>query len=157
MKIDESWYRKPTGIPTKASAGGVVARVQDGRVLLAFVREGSKPGLVLPKGRVEGNESLAETARREIEEEAGLNDLKLITKLGTRERLDFSKRLWKQVHYFLFTTDQKSGKPTDPKHRHYVEWFPLDQLPQMFWPEQRELIESNRERIRQLAVTAAAE
>ena len=150
MTTDESWYQKPPGLPSHTAAGGVVARLEDGRVLLAFVREGNKPGRVLPKGHLEEGENPSKTALREIEEEAGLSDLRQIGELGARERLDFKRRSWKKTHYFLFTTNQESGQPTDPKHKHHVEWFPLDELPEMFWPEQRDLIETNREKIRKL-------
>jgi hypothetical protein len=47
----------------------------------------------------------------------------------------------------LFTTDQKEGKPTDTEHAYTCEWFLLDGLPEMLWPEQRALLESCREKI----------
>jgi 8-oxo-dGTP pyrophosphatase MutT (NUDIX family) len=55
------------------------------------------------------------------------------------------KIYWVQTHYFLFTTTQKDGIPTDTQHHDAVWWFPLDDLPAMLWPEQRRLIETHRE------------
>lgn len=127
-------------------------RVTDGRAHVALVRERNKPGYVLPKGHVEPGESLETAARREIEEEAGLNELTLLADLGVRERLNFLKRSWKITHYFLYRTDQSHGTALDPRHADTLEWFPLDRLPDMLWPEQRELIESHRPQIESLAV-----
>jgi 8-oxo-dGTP pyrophosphatase MutT (NUDIX family) len=61
------------------------------------------------------------------------------------ERLSYNKIYWVQTHYFLFTTTQKDGIPTDTQHHDAVWWFPLDDLPAMLWPEQRRLIETHRE------------
>jgi 8-oxo-dGTP pyrophosphatase MutT (NUDIX family) len=151
--IDDTWYTRPPNVPDRTSAGGVVVRQQDGRVYVALVREGDLPAYVLPKGGIEKGEDLEETARREIEEEAGLSNLKLVAKLGTRERLSFEKKQWITTHFFLFVTDQVDGKPTDKETEYRLHWFPLDALPPMFWREQRELVETNRQRIVELIGT----
>jgi 8-oxo-dGTP pyrophosphatase MutT (NUDIX family) len=149
--IDASWYRRPPRIRERISAGGVVVRRrpgEPGRVEVALAREGDHSQYVLPKGKVEKGEALEEAARREIAEEAGLHHLTLLGELGSRSRLTFDKRAWVRVHYFLFRAGQEGRQPTDSKrHHHAAQWFPIDNLPAMFWPEQRELIESNREPI----------
>ena len=81
--IDESWYTRPPGVSDRTSAGGVVARIEDGQIYVALVGELGLTERVLPKGGVEPGESLEETARREIEEEAGLSSLELISKTGS--------------------------------------------------------------------------
>jgi hypothetical protein len=78
-----------------------------------------------------------------------LTDLQLLGELGVRERLDLHKTSWKKTHYFLFRTSQISGPINDAHHTYVLEWFPLDNLPKMFWPEQQELIESTRTAIGQ--------
>lgn len=142
MSIDESWYRKPQGIEEHTSAGGVVVRTTGGRLFVALVREGRLRGYVLPKGHVEPGESVEDAARREIHEEAGLAPQIALGELTTRERLDYGRTSWKRTHYFLYvmsaSTDTQGGR---------AEWFPLDALPPMFWPEQRELLETHREKI----------
>ncbi|NEP00746.1 MAG: NUDIX domain-containing protein [Symploca sp. SIO2E9] len=148
--IDESWYHRPLAVPEETSAGGVVARLENNQIYIALVRENRGVEYVLPKGHVEANESLEQAAHREIEEEAGIANLQLITELGVRERLDFSKRRWKKTHYFLFTTKQVEGNPTDPDLEYELHWFPLEQLPFLFWPEQQELIETNHTQIVEL-------
>ena len=143
--IDDSWYRRPPGMPAHISAGGVVARVERGRVHIALVREGTRFQYVLPKGHVESGEMVEQAARREIAEETGLADLELLGTLGVRERLDFDRTSWKTTHYFLFVTTQRQGSSAHSGHE--MTWFPIDALPPMFWPEQRDLLESNREKI----------
>jgi len=145
MSIDGSWYRKPPGIEEHTSAGGVVVRVTDGRIFVALVREGPRSAYVLPKGHVEAGESVEEAARREVDEEAGLTSLVALGALGTRERLDYRRASWKRTHYFLYLTE---APPDTPEGR--AQWFPLDALPPMFWPEQRELLETNHQRILEL-------
>jgi ADP-ribose pyrophosphatase YjhB (NUDIX family) len=143
--IDDSWYQRPLGVPDRTSAGGVVLRRGGDRWLVALVREGDYHDFVLPKGGVEKGESLEEAARRETEEEAGLSRLKLLGPVGVRSRLTFSKKKWVTVHYFLFTTDERGTLPTDTrKHFHPAAWWPLDGLPPLLWPEQRELLETQR-------------
>lgn len=147
MKIDETWYVKPEGIPEHNAAGGVVIRRKGKNIYFATTFEIDTDALVLPKGHVEKDESFEECARREIEEEAGLRDLQLITYLGKKERLDFPKESWKKTHYFLFKTEQIDGVPTDPKHRKVV-WLPLKEYTNHLWPEQRDLIKENLARIK---------
>lgn len=148
--IDETWYKRPPGVREHLSAGGIVARAENGRVYVALVGEKGLSKFVLPKGHVEAGESLEQAAVREIAEEAGLSQLKLVAPLGIRERLDFGKQAWKKTHYFLFVTGQVDGTPTDKKHHYKVGWFPLDEIPDLFWPEQTQLIKDNRDTIVEL-------
>ena len=150
MIIDESWYKRPPATPERISAGGVVARLKDGHIYIALVKEVGLPSFVLPKGGVEAGETLEVAARREIEEEAGLTALTLVEKLGVCKRLTYEKAWWNITHYFLFQTEQSQGVPTDHAHHYGTAWFPVDGLPSIFWPEQRKIIEANRERIIQL-------
>ncbi|MGE5222633.1 MAG: NUDIX domain-containing protein [Omnitrophica WOR_2 bacterium] len=150
--IDESWYIKPPGIREGVSSGGVVARAQDGIVWVALARENIEDAYILPKGRVEPGESIEEAARREIMEEAGLSGLTLLADLGVQERLNFEKVEWKKIYYFLYTTNHTGGRPTDPNHQYRCDWFPIDSLPPMLWPEQLALIMRNRAKIIQLVL-----
>ncbi|MFP4296773.1 MAG: NUDIX domain-containing protein [Spirulinaceae cyanobacterium] len=62
-------------------------------------------------------------AYREVAEEAGLTDLKLMADLGDRQRLDYSKKRWKKIHYFLFITAQIEGKPTDTTYEYQLSCY----------------------------------
>jgi ADP-ribose pyrophosphatase YjhB (NUDIX family) len=146
MKIDQSWYIKPDGISEHNAAGGVVIRKDQSKVYVALSRTTEHPGYILPKGHVEGGETLEKAARREVHEETGFTNLTLISDLGNKERLERDKSSWKTTYYYLFLTDKVQATPTDPD-LHSAEWFPLDSLPEMFWPEQKQLIEENKDKI----------
>ncbi len=156
--IDASWYQKPSGpVKTRTSAGGVIARREGDRWLIALAREGDYEDFVLPKGGVEEGEAIDAAARREIAEEAGITDLRLVAKLAALERLNFNKTRWMTIHVFLFLTNQLEGRPSHvERHPQPPQWFDIDQLPRdMFWPDQRELLVSRRDEIVQLLDEAA--
>jgi ADP-ribose pyrophosphatase YjhB (NUDIX family) len=153
-RIDESWYQKTLGIRQDISAGGVIVRWVGGILYVALVREEAFADFILPKGHVEPGESLETAAKREIAEEAGLQDIDLVCELGIQERKNFRKSAWKVIHYFLFVSRDSGGQPTDTSHQYRCEWFPIGKLPTFFWPEQRSLLEANREKIIQLTSSA---
>jgi 8-oxo-dGTP pyrophosphatase MutT (NUDIX family) len=144
--IDSSWYRRPPDTPEHEAAGGVVARLRDGRVEIALIREDQGNLYVLPKGHVDPGESPAETAAREIEEEAGFSQLRYLADLGARERLDFKKSSWKRTHYYLYLVEGDRAEPHG-RQEFVTRWFPLDDLPAFFWPEQEALVRDQRDRI----------
>lgn len=82
-----------------ASAGGVVVDATGARVL-ALLRPkrlgpDERPEVRLPKGHIEPGESRAQTAVREVGEEAGLSNLELLADLG-HQIVEFD---WKGHHY----------------------------------------------------------
>jgi 8-oxo-dGTP pyrophosphatase MutT (NUDIX family) len=145
--IDDSWYHRPPGIAEEVSAGGIVIRTQAQQVYIALIRERGAPIYVLPKGKLEPGESPEQAAYREIAEEAGLTELRLLAALGTKARLNLTKRRWKQVHYFLFETTQVQPNPQVMEAGNQLVWFPLDQLPDLYWPEQKALVDFSRTQI----------
>jgi 8-oxo-dGTP pyrophosphatase MutT (NUDIX family) len=153
--IDDSWYTRPEGVRDRTSAGGVIARLEGDAVLVGLVREADFSGYILPKGGVEPGEDAETAAMREIGEEAGISDLRLIAPLGIRARLSFDRRRWTTTYYFLFTTHQEVGRPTDTEKVYRLEWFPLHRLPPLFWPEQAELVASHVAEIERLVQQSA--
>ncbi|MBW7862971.1 MAG: NUDIX domain-containing protein [Candidatus Hydrogenedens sp.] len=147
MRIDRTWYVKPAGIYERLTAGGVVVRRATEGLLVALVREADLDGHVLPKGGVEPGESLDAAALREIEEESGLSQLEKLAELRVLERLESERKFWSIIHYGLYRTGQIQGEIRDPEHHPGMGWFPLFELPDMFWPDERELLESERGRI----------
>ena len=142
--IDRIWYTRPAGVPDAVSAGGVVLRTDNGRTLVALVTEREHPDYVLPKGHLEAGESALDAARREVGEEAGFHNLTLVRELATFQRLNFARTKWKTIHFFLFTTEEVEASPLEPENHPHSGWFPLDALPPMFWPEQRQLLDTLR-------------
>lgn len=97
------------------SAGGIVLNKSGKKVIV--VHQGGV-SWSLPKGHVEKNETFEETAKREIFEETGVMDLKLIRKFRSYERYKISKdgkgetkTEFKELHFFLFQTNVIKLKP----------------------------------------------
>ena len=74
----------------------------------------------LPKGHIEDGEDAVAAAKREIAEEAGIDELLFIKELGSYERYrmnwdgtDNFEEL-KTIKAFLFTTTQETLQPRDP-------------------------------------------
>ena len=113
------------------SAGGVVVDVHEGEARIAVIARRNRAGRVewcLPKGHIEGEETLPETAAREVAEETGIIGNVLI-ELGT---IDYwfaagERRIHKYVHHFLL--EAVGGDLTienDPDHEAIdVAWLPL--------------------------------
>lgn len=146
--IDSSWYVRPEGVPDRVAAGGIVARIEDGKVLIALGQQDGYTDYVLPKGGVDPGETIQEAAAREIHEEAGFSKLTLLAELGIKARLNGAKTKWVTQHYFLYVTDQIESKPTDKRHAP-SHWFDIDELPDLCWPEQLELIVTHKNKVKE--------
>jgi ADP-ribose pyrophosphatase YjhB (NUDIX family) len=151
IKIDDSWYKKPAvNLPERLVAGGVVVRKEDGKLLVGLIRDKKYEDYMLPKGGVEKGESLEEAAKREVFEETGINKLNLIFFLGKKERLSSKKHVWAITSYYLFTTDQVNGTQNlqEGEEDLVFGWLDINKLPSFFWPEQKDVIEENLEKIK---------
>ncbi len=93
------------------SCGGVV--FHKGKVLLLYKNQSNKySGWVMPRGTMEKNETMQETAIREVKEEAGAT-AKIIKYVGKTE---YSFRgnnevIKKTVHWYLMVADSFECKP----------------------------------------------
>jgi 8-oxo-dGTP pyrophosphatase MutT (NUDIX family) len=153
------WYTRPANVGDRRGAGGVVVRVEAGQVFVALVkeRELGDAYYVLPKGGLEPGESVDEGALREIHEEVGLTVVEKLMSLGARERLEFKKRYWQKSHYNLYYAEQVEGEILDKENHFDFGWFSIDDLPAMFWEDERGLIEGFRETIKVLAAKRAGQ
>lgn len=110
------------------SAGGIVYRIgDDGPEVVLCGRKAT--GLWgLPKGTPEADETIEQTARREVREETGL-DVEILGRVGEIvywfTRIEQGKRFRKRVHYYLM---QPIGGDTSAHDHEYdeVRWFPLN-------------------------------
>ncbi len=143
-KIDDSWYERKPEHAERISAGGVVARIERGMVQIALVREKDFGGFVLPKGGVEPGETIEEAAHREIREESGLDSVEFLKHLDTLERCSYEKHLWSVNHYGLYYTEQVKGEILDTANHYDMAWFIIDELPEMFWPDELTLLQAHR-------------
>ncbi len=98
------------------TAGGIVLN-KEGLVLVVSQNGNSWS---LPKGHIDEGENKLQAAIREIYEESGINQLKLVKELGSYERYRIGldggedKSELKKIFMFLFKTNQEELKPIDP-------------------------------------------
>lgn len=114
-------------------AGGGLVINQFGKVLLIF-RRGVWD---LPKGKQDPGETLAQTALREVREETGLTDLKIVEKLnnGYHCYLMSKQRTLKRTRWYLMQT-QNPGQLVLQKEEGIQDaaWFDPRELPKLNMP-----------------------
>ncbi|MFA6918964.1 MAG: NUDIX domain-containing protein [Patescibacteria group bacterium] len=132
------------------SAGGVIVKNENGQHLVFLLRDMRFPEWYLAKGHVENDETLEQAALREIAEEAGLHHLKIHCLLGSYERFVEKANEMKTIHYFLISQTQDEKPSGQENEEVELRWFPIDDLPVMYLPEQKDVIEKNLERIKSL-------
>lgn len=106
------------GLTQLHSAGGVVIRRHRQRLSVALMRD-DYGHWVFPKGGLEAGENPEEAARREVSEEVGLADLRLIRPLGHSEH-EFERSgecFRKRVDWFLFEAPEDAELRPDPTER----------------------------------------
>ncbi len=105
-------------MPIEKSAGAVIFRKEGGKIyylLLHYPSNAKSPREYwdFPKGHIEKGEKIEETVKREVEEETGLKDIKLIE--GFKEWIKYffkfkEKNIFKIVTFFLAETKTKEVK-----------------------------------------------
>ena len=124
--------RKPSSVREFAteehSAGGVVVRVADGRHWVLLIRDPYKKW-GLPKGHLEGAETGAQAAFREVLEETGLPSVEVGPELGMIDwhfRLN-GKLIHKYCQFFLMATESATTCPEIAEGITECLWLPLDE------------------------------
>lgn len=138
----------------ETSAGGIVVDVVEGQARIAVIARRNRAGRVewcLPKGHQEGDETLEQTAAREVAEETGIEGRVLMV-LGT---IDYwfstqEKRVHKVVHHYLL--EAVGGELTvenDPDREAIdVKWFPLTSVHErLTFPNERRIARLAWERL----------
>ena len=109
------------------SAGAILFRDTRGRREYLLLK--SRPGdWEFPKGGVEGGEELQQTAIREVEEEAGITDFRLLN--GFRNEYSYvfqagGETVHKTVHLFVAESQEASAELSQ-EHRDH-QWRDYDQ------------------------------
>ena len=117
--------------------------MREGRVLLGRRRGSHGAGyFAAPGGHIEAGESFADTARREVREETGLE----ITQLRL---LSVGNYLFDQSRHYVdvdFVCEAPHGEPQvrEPEKCEGWAWYALDQLPEPLFIVTRHMIESLR-------------
>jgi 8-oxo-dGTP pyrophosphatase MutT (NUDIX family) len=111
----------------KVIAGGGKVKNEAGEILFIY----RKHKWDLPKGKAEKNETIKETAIREVEEETGVKNLKIVDELATTYHI-FRKRGKSRlkVTYWYNMTSDYTGKlnPQQNEGITKVEWLNKDEV-----------------------------
>ncbi len=144
--------RRPgRSLPTveETSAGGLVVDRGNGEARAAVIARLNRAGRVewcLPKGHPEGEETLEETAVREVAEETGISS-EVLRPLGT---IDYwfvadNRRIHKTVHHFLMQATAGELSDADIEVTE-VAWVALDELDErLAYADERRLVRKARE------------
>lgn len=112
-----------------------------------------------PKGHLERGEDPGEAARREVAEEAGLEDLRLHASLGSidwffRHR---GRRIHKYCHFFLFESREGTAVPQADEGIRCCDWLPgADALKTLTHENARRVLRAAIARVSQLGLGPAA-
>ncbi len=130
------------------SAGGVVGRPGAQGLEIILVGRSEVRTWGLPKGTPDGEESLSETALREVREETGVLP-RIIESLGSIEYYFTARgtRFHKRVHYYLM---EPAGGDVSLHDEEYdlVEWVPIDEaIDRLTYPNEASIARRARERV----------
>ncbi len=110
------------------AAGGVVVKAEKGQVKVLLIKD--KYGhWTWPKGHVEQGEKVEETALREVTEETGLKDIRIVEKLG-RQEYGFTRdgeEIFKTVHIFLIEAGAKDELVIQTSEIETGMWFSTEE------------------------------
>ncbi|HEY5564426.1 MAG TPA: NUDIX hydrolase [Rhodothermia bacterium] len=125
-------YRPPFSV---TAAGGYIVRSSPaeggpGREVLLIFRRGVWD---LPKGKLNKNESIEAAALREVEEEVGAANLRIISPLGTTMHgyPEGKRYAVKTTHWFLMETTSVSFTPQLIEQIEDVRWVAWDRAQEM--------------------------
>ena len=125
----KSAFRRKTAIQEivrEPTSGGIVFRfTPDKKDIEILLIQDSKGRWTIPKGHIEPGETAKMTARREIEEETGLQNISVLTWLGKihfkYRRMD--KLVLMTTQIYLVQSRDGHEKPTPEKWMKGIAWF----------------------------------
>ena len=134
----------------ETSAGGVIYRWKGGAAHVLLIRDRYQHW-GFPKGHVEGGETAADAALREVCEETGLSELRLGPELRTIDWFfRFRGRLiHKYCHFYLIESPSGEVCPQVEEGITECVWLPLDEaIRSISYDNAREVLQIAAERIR---------
>jgi 8-oxo-dGTP pyrophosphatase MutT (NUDIX family) len=135
VRVVYAWWTMTQEVPTVRHAARVVLLDEADRVLLVRFEYGGRSWWVAPGGGLDEVEIHEDAARREVEEETGLNLQELGPWVWSREHIfRFEGRLYRQVErYFVATVPAFAPRPTligleESVAFRDVRWWTLEEL-----------------------------
>lgn len=119
-------YRRP--VPVVAAGGYLVRRTATGPEVLLILRRGVWD---LPKGKADRGESVEETAVREVGEEVGVGDVRILEPVGSTVHgyVDGPHYAVKTTFWYLMETDATRFTPQASEQIEEVRWVPWEDGP----------------------------
>jgi len=129
-------------MPIEKSAGAIIFHKENNKIEYLLVQYGWGHW-EFPRGLIEKGESLEETARREIKEEVGIEDIKFIP--GFKEWIKFffklkEKNIMKIATFLLAETNTKEVKLSH-EHKDYIWLEYKDALGRLTFKNSKKVLE----------------
>lgn len=141
MRVVDGELVVPDDAPTDLirAAGGVVLQYLPGnRIEIACVYRESRGDWTFPKGKLDGDETFASCALREVEEETGLQ-CTIVRFVGTTSYIH-RKGKPKIVAYYLMVTEGGEFHPNEEVTE--LRWVPLSEVrSKLTWERDQELFD----------------
>ena len=106
------------------SCGAVVYRIINGGVRYLLIKNRRSSNWSFPKGHVEDGETLEETAKREVFEEAGIR-IKIFPGFVSKSQYTIQNRIQKTVQIFAATTNDEQTRIQPEEIEDYI-WVPFE-------------------------------
>jgi len=109
------------------SAGAIVFRKEDGKIKYLLLMRNPKYW-DLPKGNIEKGEKEEDAAEREVREETGIKEIKIV--LGFREKEHYFYRLKGELvskDVVFFVAESSTDKVSISKEHEGYDWFTFDE------------------------------
>ena len=138
----------------EVSAGGVVYRLDGGRVLFLLIRD-SYANWGFPKGHLEEGEAAEAAAVREVEEETGLT---AVESRGPIETIDWYFRfrgrlIHKVCHFYLMESASDRTSPQAAEGITECQWVPYEDAERMIsYANARQVLRRARELVGETAL-----
>jgi len=127
-KFKKYFKRKPAiqDVVRETTAGGVVFRKRDGEVQILLAQD-AKDRWTIPKGHIEPGETPRQTAEREINEETGLKEMKVLNHLG-KTQFKYRRQnslVLMTMHVFLVKALGDSDRLVKEEWMNGIAWMPF--------------------------------
>jgi 8-oxo-dGTP pyrophosphatase MutT (NUDIX family) len=124
------------------SAGFVVFRKENEKILFLLLQNSSKKFWDFPKGNIDEKESEAEAAKRELKEEAGIEEITIVK--GFKKEMKYFYR-WKgeliDKKVVMFLGEVESPKIKLSWEHSAYDWLPFDEAKKLLKNQKLEMLE----------------